>query len=75
MTQRRPTRASLEADIAVALAQQQGRINAAYWAFTRQARALPPSSAVPDAYAARTRLQGQLRALQRRSSRAPRYGR
>ncbi len=45
-------RAELEAE----LAQVDAKIDAAYWAFTRQARAKPPVLAVPAAYQRRSEL-------------------
>ena len=41
-------------------------INAAYWAFTRQARAKPPCLVVPQAYTDRRELVGVVRALRQR---------
>lgn len=38
-------------------------IDAAYWRFTRQARALPPCLVVPWAYAIRKDMDERLRAL------------
>jgi hypothetical protein len=43
----------------------EAEIDAAYWRFTRQARGVPPSIAVPHAYARRRELREQLRALRR----------
>lgn len=37
------------------------QIDAAYWAFTRQARAVPPSVAVPGAYALRSAIDNVIR--------------
>lgn len=53
------TRPEIEAE----LARQEAIIDAAYWAFTRRARAKPPSVAVPQAYAERNRLRQMLRAI------------
>lgn len=40
----------------------QAKIDAAYWAFTRQARAKPPSLVVPEAYRRRAEIEDLLRA-------------
>ncbi len=40
-------------------------IDAAYWRFTRCARSVPPSMAVPDAYARRREALAELRELRR----------
>lgn len=40
-------------------------INAAYWAFTRQARAKPPFLVVPDAYRRKAALERELEACLR----------
>lgn len=40
-------------------------IDAAYWAFTRQARAKPPIMVCPQAYADRARLEKELREIRR----------
>lgn len=48
------------------LALVQAEINAAYWAFCRQARALPPVLAVPDAYRRKKELERALEALRAR---------
>lgn len=45
------------------LRQVSDQIDAAYWAFTRQARAKPPVLAVPDAYWRRAAIEAELRAL------------
>jgi len=48
------------------LAQQrdaQAEIDAAYWRFTRCAKGVPPSSAVPDAYRRRKEAKDALRRL------------
>lgn len=45
------------------LASCEAKIDAAYWAFTRQARARPPSLVVPEAYRRRNELRAKLRAL------------
>lgn len=39
------------------LARVEAQIGAAYWRFTRCARAAPPSSVVPEAYARRAELR------------------
>ena len=41
-------------------------IDAAYWRFTRQARALPPSLAVPQAYERRREVEAQLSELRKK---------
>lgn len=58
--QRAPTRATLGAAISHALDLVQARIDDAYWRFTRQAKAKPPSLVVPDAYRERALLRGRL---------------
>lgn len=45
------------------LREVQARIDDAYWAFTRRARAKPPSLVVPDAYRRRDEIQTRLRTL------------
>lgn len=52
LVKRKLTCEQLEAE----LAKVEAQIDAAYWAFTRQARALPPVLAVPGAYARRRNL-------------------
>jgi hypothetical protein len=53
------TRAQIEAE----LERVDAQIDAAYWAFTRQARAKPPVLAVPAAYERRAQLHAMLREL------------
>jgi hypothetical protein len=48
------------------LARVEAEIDAAYWAFTRQARAKPPALAVPHAYARRAEIQRLLRGTRKR---------
>lgn len=64
----------LRAGVVAELALHKDAIDAAYMAFTRQARAKPPSMVVPGAYEARARLEKLLVAidahLRRYSSRA-----
>lgn len=43
----------------------EAKINNAYWAFTRQARAKPPSLVCPEAYSRRTQIDARLRELRR----------
>lgn len=50
------SRESLRAE----LREVQARIDAAYWRFTRCARASPPVLAVPDAYSRRTEIEALL---------------
>jgi len=50
-------------DLARELCALNGEIDAAYWHFTRCARALPPTLAVPAAYARRREVQARLREL------------
>jgi len=53
------------------LAKCEAEINAAYWAFTRQARAKPPCLVVPEAYRRRNEIQALLRVRTRRLSTSP----
>ena len=52
----RATRAALETELQAC----EERIDAAYWAFTRQARAKPPSLVCPEAYARRNEIRALL---------------
>ena len=45
------------ADVDRDLDVENAKIDAAYWAFTRQARARPPSLVVPEAYRRREELE------------------
>ncbi len=67
MTDREKTTEALETELRAA----EAAIDAAYWAFTRQARAKPPSLVVPWAYERRTAIQAELR--ERRWASEPRY--
>lgn len=58
--QRAPTRTTLGQAIAHALDRAQARIDDAYWRFTRQAKAKPPSLVVSEAYRERTLLRARL---------------
>lgn len=53
------------AEIVAELARHNAAIDAAYWAFTRQARAKPPAVVVPEAYAERDRLEELLAIVDR----------
>jgi len=51
-----------EDELRAELLAEEARIDAAYWAFTRQARAKPPVLAVPDAYRRRAEIRDELNA-------------
>lgn len=59
------TRAELVAIVEAERHRAHDAIDAAYWAFTRQARALPPVCAVPWAYTLRAEMDRRLRALRK----------
>lgn len=59
------THAEIEAELQLV----EAAIDAAYWAFTRQARAKPPSLVVPQAYRRRTELELARAALRSRGRR------
>ncbi len=61
------TKTELEAE----LKEVEAKINDAYWAFTRQANAKPPSLVVPEAYTRRKEIRDELRRLRRDSQRRP----
>lgn len=56
MTDREKSTGDLEAELRAA----EAAIDAAYWAFTRQARAKPPSMVCPWAYERRTAIKAEL---------------
>jgi hypothetical protein len=50
-----------EAKLRAELAKAEAEIDAAYWRFTRQARAKPPSLVCPAAYRRRNEIRAELR--------------
>lgn len=50
------------------LAECEARIDAAYWRFTRCARALPPILVVPEAYRRRNEIRALLKTQKKRVS-------
>ena len=58
-----------EAEILADWHRANDEIQAAYWRFTRCARALPPSSVCPVAYASRARLEAELSAVRESAER------
>lgn len=66
MTDREKTTEALEEELRVA----EAAIDAAYWAFTRQARAKPPSMVCPWAYERRTAIKAEL-SERRRAGESP----
>lgn len=76
MTWRAPQLGFVDADIASmtleelrnAWRHEDGRIQDAYWAFTRQAKAAPPSCVVPDAYRRRHVIEERIRILRREAA-------